>query len=381
MLKIQLRIMLLMAVLMFACRKDPDLHPKDNSTTQNPTTSSTTSTTGGKTIGTPYKLVFPQYFGQPNIPADNPMTVEGVKLGRYLFYDSTLSKDNTISCASCHHQSHAFSDAPNAVSLGIKADGYPKGTFNAMPLFNLAWSRKVFFWNGRIQGDLEDQILQPVQNPVEMHLDTTTMLSRLNTRADYKQMFKNAFGDKPITGKMVAKAVAQFVRSIVSAGSRYDGYNQGGIALTALEKQGMTLVLTDPLDYQDTRKAWHRQKFSGINCFHCHSPGLFTPEPSLSVMEDNGFAGRKFKTPSLRNLAYTAPYMQDGSLPNLDSVLAHYNRLQPESSTDPIFPNTVQHPYLMELSPDEAVAVKAFLNTLNDSTLLTNPAYSNPFHK
>jgi cytochrome c peroxidase len=367
-------------VLLIACRKDPDLHPKNTSIQQG--SSTTSSTSGVKTsIGTPYKLVVPPNFPQPDIPADNPMTVEGVKLGRYLFYDSTLSLDNSISCASCHKQSHAFSDAPNAVSTGTKADGYPKGTFNSMPIFNLAWSRKAFFWNGRVQGPLEDQILQPVQNPIEMHMDTNTMVSRLKARDDYKQMFKDAFGDQAITGKLVAKAIAQFVRSIVSVGSKYDKVRDSvpGVTFTALELQGFNLLLQDPSPYNDSRGAPHREKFSGINCGHCHAPPLFTPEASLNVMENDGFGGRNFKTPTLRNLAYTGPYMQDGSKPNIDSVLMHYNR----ASDDPTIPNMFAAiaGFQMELQPDEVVAVKAFLKTLNDSSLLTNPAYSNPFHK
>lgn len=379
MIKIPVLCTLIALVLLIACRKDPDLHPENTSV--QPGSASTTS--GVKTsVGTPYKLIVPPNFPQPDIPADNPMTVEGVKLGRYLFYDSTLSLDNSISCASCHKQSHAFSDAPNAVSTGTKVDGFPKGTFNSMPIFNLAWSRRTFFWNGRIQGPLEEQILQPVQNPIEMHMDTNTMVSRLKAREDYKQMFKDAFGDQAITGKLVAKAIAQFVRSIVSVNTKYDQVrnNTSGVRFTALEQQGIDMFLNDPVPYQDSRGASHRSKFSGINCGHCHAPPFFTPEPSLNVMENDGFGGRSFKTPTLRNLYYTEPFMHDGSKPNIDSVLAHYNRLPTDDSS---IPNTFGFiaQLQMELQPDEALAVKAFLNTLNDSSLLTNPAYSNPFHK
>jgi cytochrome c peroxidase len=364
-----------------SCKKhDADGNPSSTTTT---TGGTTTSSTGGVKT-TPYNMVFPATFGQPNIPADNPMTVEGVKLGRYLFYDSTLSKDGTVACASCHHQSQAFSDAPKAVSNGTKTDGYPKGTFNAIPVFNLAWSQNRFFWNGRVNGPLEDQILQPIQNPVEMHMDTNVMVANIKARPEYIQMFQDAFGKQTITGHLVAKAVAQFVRSIVSSGSKYDQWQDSthtGVHLTSQERLGYSLIAGDPDIYYDAKQAPHRTVYTGLDCFHCHRPPLFTPEPGLNVMENDGFQSMSVKVPSLRNLGLTAPYMHDGSMKTLDTVIAHYNNgISPGDSFDPVFPNKYGI-YNMQLTSTEVDAIKAFLNTLNDNTLATNRAYSNPFSK
>lgn len=339
---------------------------------------------------TPYNMVFPSNFPQPDIPSDNPMTVEGVKLGRYLFYDSTLSKDGTLACASCHKQNTAFCDAPNAVSKGIKADGYPKGTFNAMPVFNLAWSKPRFFWDGRVNTRLEDQILKPIQNPVEMHMDTNVMIAGIKARKDYTQMFQDAFGNQNINGQLVAKAIAQFLRSIVSSGSRYDQWQDSthtGIYwknLTTSERLGYILVASDPQTYPDDNGTYHRVKYTGLDCFHCHRPPLFTPEPGLDAMHNDGAGGgRNFKTPSLRNLGFSAPYMNDGSMKTLDEVIQHYNNgINPGDTQDPsMFPNRFEGIYNLELDQTEVDALKAFLNMLNDNTLATNKNYSNPFAK
>jgi cytochrome c peroxidase len=374
--------LLALVLLIVACKKKD----ADGNTISGTTTGSTTGQDNTHKT-TPYKMVFPDRFGQPEIPADNPMTVEGVKLGRYLFYDSTLSKDGSLACASCHKQANGFSDAPHAVSHGVKADNYPLGTANAMPVFNLAWSRTRFFWDGRVNGPLEEQILKPIQNPIEMHMDTSVMVANLKNRADYKQMFQDAFGNQAINGNLVAKAIAQFLRSIISAGSLYDQWQDSthtGVnwsSFTDQQRLGYHLIASDPELYQDNRGVTHRKKYTGLDCFHCHKPPLFTPEASLNVMQNDGFNNKAFKVPTLRNLGLTGPYMNDGSVATMDSVLAHYNNgIHVGDTNDPVFINVYNTPS-MELDQTEVDAIKAFLNMLNDNTLATNKAYSNPFAK
>ena len=166
---------------------------------------------------TPYSLVIPQGLPQLSIPVDNPLTVEGVSLGKRLFYDPILSGDNTISCASCHRQQYAFTDSTLQFSIGI--DLLP-GTRNAMPLFNLGYARN-FFWDGGAT-NLESQVIGPIMNPVEMHEDLANCIAELQAHPEYPLLFYKAFKTDSITTALLMKAVAQFERTILSAGSKYD---------------------------------------------------------------------------------------------------------------------------------------------------------------
>lgn len=318
--------------------------------------------------GTPYPLIIPAGLPKMTIPANNPLTVEGVALGRKLFYDPILSANNTMSCASCHMQSFAFTDSGRRYSIGI--DGIT-GTRNAMPLFNLGY-QKNFFWDGGA-ADLESQVIGPIQNPVEMHANLADVIHKLNTHAQYPALFRVAFGGDTITTSMLMKAIAQFERTMVSGNSKYDKYVQGMVSLTAQEIRGLNL-------YQDPAKG---------DCVHCHSLGsTFSDFEYRNNGVDSIYAdaGRyritlvgadsgKFKTPSLRNIALTAPYMHDGRFSTLQQCLDHYNtgfHLSPQ--LDPVLAVQTKG----RMTTQDMQDIIAFLNTLTDSTLIRNAGFTKP---
>jgi cytochrome c peroxidase len=351
--------------IIISCKKDPQV------------ASNTTVVT------TPYAIAKPASF--PNLVDDptNPTTVEGINLGRYLFYDSILSQDFTISCASCHKQQFAFSDFSHSFSKGVHGQF---GNRNSMALFNKAWDKGPFFWNGRAQ-TLEIQAGMPVVNPKEMNLDWNTAIGRLQASTFYQGLFAKAFGSNSINKDNATKAIAQFVKSIVSSNSKFDKFlaNHDSTIFTAQELKGFILFFTDPYMVGGVRQKW-----TGLDCFHCHATPLMTPEAILYSQNrglmGNGLGDSVVKTPSLRNLSYTAPYMFDGSIPTIDSAIGHYNSVTFAS------PNLDRNMFVrrftngalaasMGLDTDERAALKAFLLTLDDPVFITNPAYSNPFKK
>lgn len=318
---------------------------------------------------TPYNLVIPQ--GLPNmpIPADNPLTVEGVALGRKLFYDPILSGDNTQSCGSCHKQNFAFVDSSLQFSIGI--DNQP-GTRNAMPLFNLGWNTKGLFWDGGAS-NLESQVIGPIQNPVEMHESLPNVIAELRTHAEYPALFKAAFGTDSITVPLLMKAIAQFERTLISGNSKYDLYLRGLATLTPQELNGLDL-------YTNMSKG---------DCNHCHVLGSTfsdfeyrnTGLDSIPVDKGRGLItlnpadDGKFKTPSLRNIALTAPYMHDGRFSDLTQVLNFYNTgFHYTQNLDVNMQTAVKG----RLSQQEMLDIIAFLNTLTDTDFITNPAFSKP---
>lgn len=335
---------------------------------------------------TPYDLQIPQGLPPMDQPADNPLTVEGVDLGRRLFYDKILSGNYTQSCASCHEQGKAFADGMQ-FSTGI--DGV-QGNRNAMSIVNMGWN-KDFFWNGRAKS-LEKQALAPVPNPVEMHLKWGDAVARLQASTTYPALFEKAFGTSAIDSNLVAKALAQFMRTIIAGQSRFQRYMRGENTLTQQEINGFLLFINE---------------FKG-DCQHCHDIGsrLMTDNLFLDASQrfhNNGlessypeFLGLaeitqnpddngKFKTPTLMNIALTAPYMHDGRFSTLDEVIDFYDHGVQVSPTLDVF-MTKNFPDLQQgdtrelgLTVQEKADLKAFLLTLTDSTLLTNPAYSNPF--
>jgi len=330
----------------------------------------------------PVTIEVPTNYPEPAIPEDNPCTEEGIYLGRLLFYDTMLSKDYTMSCASCHLQANGFTDA-KAVSTGI--DGIA-GTRSSMPLFNLAYMFDGMFWDGR-SADLEAQILQPVPNPIELHLEWTEAISRIQASTLYEEKFYNAFGDLPITKELTAKAIAQFLRTIVSFQSKFDLATRpgSGVFFTVQELVGYNL--------------FNQQKGQAGDpeCFHCHGGRLFTdnkfhnngldnvsdisqfPDKGRGAITANNNDMGKFKTPSLRNLAYTAPYMHDGRFATLEEVIDHYSSGIHNSPTlDPIIGSPFSGVGPVNLSPTQKAAMIAFLHTLNDSIFIQNPAFSDP---
>ena len=328
-------------------------------------------------IPTPSPLQIPQLFEEniipPVIPIDNPQTVEGIALGKQLFFDPILSADQSLACASCHSPQNAFTDSA-PFSVGI--DG-SIGTRNSMPLFNLAWNYdERFFWDGRVFS-LEHQALEPVTNPIEMANTWVTVVQRLSEHPDYPALFQAAFGEAAISKELVTKALAQFERILISSNSKFDRYLLGIETLTPQEQNGLDV-------FMDEERG---------DCFHCHgnpnnplwTDNLFHNNGLDAVFADNGlgeFTGDpadngKFRSPSLRNLAFTAPYMHDGRFETLDEVINHYSEgLQYSPTIDPLMKKVDEGG--VQLSDQDKADLKAFLLSLSDPSFLNDPAFINP---
>jgi cytochrome c peroxidase len=330
--------------------------------------------------GTPTPYVFPALKHFPPMPVSptNPVSVEGAALGRYLFYDPILSRDRTLSCASCHRQSAAFSDGPKAFSTG--ADGTAMRR-NTMPLFNLAWY-PAFFWDGKAMS-LEEQVFHPVRAHDEMDLDWPTAEARIRASAFYQDRFNSAFGEVLIDSVLIARAIAQFERTLLSDGSRYDRAIRRELALTAEEREGFALM-------NDQTKG---------NCLHCHTTerdaltttatfsnnGLTAAigpddhvDKGLGAITGRAADNGLFRIPSLRNIAVTAPYMHDGRFATLEDVLDFYaGGPKPSANLDPKM--GAPHPGTQRLTAVEKERIIHFLYTLTDSAFLTDPAFSDPF--
>jgi cytochrome c peroxidase len=328
---------------------------------------------------TPYKLSYGE-FPPPSIAPDNPLTEEGVALGRMLFYDTKLSADGSIACASCHRQRHAFSDS-SQFSLGV--DGLP-GARHAMAVFNLAWNTNEFFWDGRAHL-LRDQSLLPIQDPLEMKETLDSVIMKLSADPVYPHQFTRAFGDENINELRISLALEQFMNSIVSVESRYDKYLRGEVAFTALEERGLELFNAEYNPYFPA--------VSGADCHHCHSGRNFENDQylnnGLDAEADFTDLGRydvtedpddraKFKVPTLRNIELTGPYMHDGRFQTLEEVVDHYDHgLQASSTLDITLENT-RSTGLM-LSQQDKDALVAFLKTLTDDVLMTDSRYASPY--
>ncbi|HQV38654.1 MAG: cytochrome-c peroxidase [Flavobacteriales bacterium] len=341
-------------------------------------------------IGTPYHLEIPSNLPPMDIPADNPMTVEGVGLGRFLFYDERLSGDNGMSCATCHAPALAFTDG-KAVSKGIDSIA---GNRSAMPLINLGYGQ-FFFWDGRA-ASLEQQILQPVTNPIEMHETWPSAMSKLQADAAYPTLFANTFGTDQVDSLLVAKAIAQFIRTMISGNSPFDKFRRGEdflstdaqVGFDLFKKEGGAIGQIIPVAGSSPVVGQ-----GGADCFHCHTEaaGLFTDEQFHNngldtVFADAGRAGvtnnpadmAKFKTPTLRNIMVTAPYMHDGRFATIDQVLDHYNSGGHASSTVDPFMKFTDPEMQLGLDPTKRQQIITFLNSLTDDEFLTNPAFTDP---
>jgi cytochrome c peroxidase len=313
--------------------------------------------------GTPRAFTVPAGWPQPALPADNPLTVEGVSLGRKLFRDPRLSGNGRQSCASCHAPEQAFSDH---VPFSRGAEG-KAGVRNAQPLVNLAW-QPAYAWDGS-QPRVRDQALAAMINPIEMHADAPAVAARLAQFDHIRADFAAAFGTPEITPERITLALEQFLLTQISADSKFDRSRRGAATLTADEQRGLELFLTE---YDPARG-----KF-GADCFHCHGGPLF----SDFAYKNNGLLARgsdfgrekvtasaddagKFKTPSLRNVAVTGPYMHDGRFRTLEEVVGHYDHGVVRSPT--LDPNIAKHPDEgLKLSRDDQRALVAFLRTLTD---------------
>lgn len=332
---------------------------------------------GDPYMATPSPLEIPQLFQDkllpPVIPADNPQTVEGISLGRKLFFDPILSADGTQSCATCHIPQNSFTD-PNQFSIGI--DG-SIGTRNSMPIFNVAWNYKEhFFWDGRATS-VETQAFGPVVNPIEMKNTWQNAVASLQADAEYPPLFEAAFGTTTIDSTLVTKAIAQFERTLISANSKFDQYTLGQAELTASELNGLNVFM------DETRG----------DCFHCHgNPN--SPLWTDNIFHNNGLDATftdlglgdvtgdprdfgLFKSPSLRNLAYTAPYMHDGRFATLEEVINHYSEGLVYSETiDPLMKTISQGG--VQLTESDKADLKAFLLSLSDPSFISNPDFQDP---
>ena len=327
---------------------------------------------------TPAPLQIPQLFAQyinaPVIPSNNPQTVEGIALGRRLFFDPILSSDSSQSCSTCHMPFDAFSDN-NQFSTGVTG---ALGTRNSMPIFNLAWNwNEKFFWDGRAIS-LEDQALGPVVNPIEMNNTWPNAVASLQNHPTYPSLFQAAFGTSTIDSTLVAKALAQFERTLISGNAKFDKYLRGETALTASELNGFNLFMDE----------------NGGDCFHCHGSAAnplwtdndFHNNGLDAAFTDNGLGditgnpndNGKFKTPSLRNLFFSAPYMHDGRFATIDEVINFYSEgLKNSPTIDPLMKSVAQGG--VQLTPMEKADLKAFLMTLSEPEFVQNPDFQSPF--
>lgn len=307
-------------------------------------------------VPTPYNIQYPSYFPAMHIAEDNPLTVEGVELGRKLYYDPLLSKggpNDGKSCSSCHIQQYGFT-LPNSIVL---------------PHINLGFNSN-FSWKGAVSGTMEDMM----KFEVEEFFAATP--ANFQQHAEYPTLFKRVFGSETITHKELAYALAQFFRTMISSNSRFDKYLRKELQLIPSELNGFMIFNTEKGD-----------------CFHCHTVGLFTDNQFHNIGLDSVFTGGnqgrteitgmptdlgKFKTSTLRNVALRNSFMHDGRFTTLAQVIDHYNTGVKKSNTlDPIMTKPGKE-FGLQLNALEKADLIAFLNALTDESFITNPSLSKP---
>ncbi len=326
---------------------------------------------------TPLDLQQPREFVKLIFPDDNPMTVEGVSLGRKLFYDPILSRDSTIACASCHRQSSAFTDGLPR-SLGIE------GRLNrrsAPSLVNVGYHYRGLFWDGRV-ATLEEQAIHPIEAANEMDFSWEGVVDRLKRHKSYPSLFREAFsnaGEPVISKESIAKSLAQFQRTLISNNSKYDRVLKGEDQFTELEEKGKKIFFDEDPNLPDSE------------CGHCHTDPVFSSleylnngidsfrqmdelkDPGRAEFSSIEYDAGKFKTPTLRNIALTAPYMHDGRFQTLEEVVEHYNAGGHYSL------NASPNVRPLHLEEADKIALIAFLHCLTDSSFIENPAFADPF--
>jgi cytochrome c peroxidase len=338
-----------------------------------------------------YNVSLPNFYANnvaniDNSPITNPISNNGATLGRVLFYDKNLSLNRTVSCASCHKQSEGFSDS-RTLSIGFTGGTTDR---HGMTILNARYyQRGRFFWDERAVM-LEDQVLQPLQNTVEMGLTAAQISERVTEQPYYNQLFINAFGDNTISNDRISKALAQFVRSIVSYQSKYDtgratvnNPNQAFSNFTIQENQGKQLFFT-PIPQ------------GGGGCAGCHGTEAFvSTRPENNGIDaisttDLGVGGASspirqnlvgtFKNSSIRNIELSAPYMHDGRFATLEQVVEHYNSgIQAHPNLSGILKDANGDPVKLNFSAAQKNALVAFMKTLTDNSVATEVRWSNPF--
>lgn len=342
---------LLFSTIYSSCRKDDDQQPTPTPDDGLP----------GMVEMTPYDFLYPAFYPAVKFPDDNVMYLERVQLGKQLFFDTRLS-NNGEACNTCHEAEYGFS-AP-----GVSA--FDKG-LTKLPLINLAWY-KNFMWAGRISGSLEDVMMSELNNRFN------TDESKINAIQEYREKFSKYYGVNNVTKEVMAKALAQYMRALVSRDTKYDRYIKGLAQLTFDEEKGREIFMTEKGD-----------------CFHCHSNVIFTIDElknngvdSLYAKEiDKGYytvTGNtadlgKFRVPNLRNVALRTEYMHDGRFKTLDEVVAFYDTgVHMVSNIDPLMTKTNRVDGKLGLTPLERQQLVAFLHTLTDSTMINDPLFQAP---
>ena len=342
--------LLLVVSVLLSCRKNAEITPI--SATENSNNA--------------LNFITPKNFPQAAFNfSENPLTKDKFQLGRHLFYDPIISLDSTISCATCHAQTHGFADHNIPFSVGIKG---LIGTRNAPPVFNLAWTPNTFMWDGGVD-HLEKFPVFPITNPLEMGEQMNHILIKLQRSTFYKKLFFNAYKDDVINEKRLFQSLAIYMSLIVSANSKYDDVKNGKSTFTENENQGYELFKT--------------------HCINCHTEPLFTNfsyknngldlipadkgrENITKNPEDRG----KFKVPTLRNIDFTYPYMHDGRFSTLSEVLDHYiSGIKNSSTTDKQLIGGIN------ITPLQKKYLLSFLRTLNDFKLLGDTLVSEPSYK
>jgi len=337
------------------------------------------SNTDQNTIENPAYVLDYGTMPKPDQPSDNPLTVEGVKLGRMLFYEKALSGDGTQSCAGCHRQGNAFSDTAK-FSTGIAG---MQGGRQAMAIFNMLWNKNEFFWDGRAHL-LRDQSIMPIQDPLEMNETLENVVTKLSAMNTYTEQFNRAFGSSEINPTTISLALEQFMNSIVSHQSKYDEFLDGKTQLSPSEERGRKLFFAEYNEFFPNE--------SGADCAHCHSGANFDSGryTNNGLDSSNSFkdAGRfkvtgnpkdqaAFKITSLRNIALTPPYMHDGRFATLEEVVDHYDHdIKGSPSLDPALANTKKTGLMLDAT--EKADLIAFLKTLTDYALVNDLRYTDP---
>jgi cytochrome c peroxidase len=346
-----------------------------------------------------YEWNLPSGVPKPLVPADNPMTAAKVKLGRHLFYEKRLSVTGEFSCASCHDQKRAFTDG-KPVAIGATGEPHPR---NAMSLANIAYS-PVLTWANPLMTRLETQALVPLfgEHPIEMGMAgrETQILDTLSQDANYRRLFQNAFGDRNITLSNLTKAIAAFERSLISMDSPYDRYRYGGYrtAISESAKRGERLFNSERMEcfhchggitFSDTvqheRSGFTEISFHNTGLYNIDGQGAYPPD-NIGVQEithqptDMG----RFKAPTLRNIALTAPYMHDGSIATLEKAIDHYRVGGRTVMTGEYRGVGSQNPHKsqfisgFEITASEKQDLLTFLQSLTDRMFVNDPALSNP---
>jgi cytochrome c peroxidase len=324
------------------CKQDPVVEPKP-----------------GAKSPTPVEMEIPPFFPRIKLPDNNPLTVEGIALGRRLYYDELLSKNGPLqgsSCATCHDQKKSFGSNASGTSV--------------IPHVNMAW-RTNFLWTGKLEGSLEDAMIFEVRDFFQSDL------SELRKTTIYPTLFEDAFGSNEITLENTAFALAQFFRSLTSSNSRYDLYTREQTQFTGQEREGLRIFLSEKGD-----------------CFHCHTLPLTRDNSFHNIGLDSVFEGAnqgrflvtgdsndigKFMTPSLRNIALTGPYMHDGRFSTLEEVIEHYNTgVKRSDYLDPVMTKIGKERGL-RLNPQDKADLLAFLRALTDTSFLNDPSLGSPF--